>query len=60
MPVSVRKLNGKYRVVEAGSDKLATRNGRPIDGGGFSSKERALRQVGAVNSSLAERAERKK
>lgn len=56
----MRKLNGKWRIVEAGTDKLATRNGRAVDGGGHQSKDNALAQVGAINSSLEKRKKRHK
>jgi hypothetical protein len=50
MPVSVKKMGDKYRVV--GPDgKPETRNGKPVDGGGHSSKKDAVSQVQAINLS---------
>lgn len=56
MPVMVAKRNGKFRVVEAETGKIATNNaGTAVDGGGHSSRARALAQVRAINRSLHER-----
>lgn len=52
MPVGVKKIGGRFRIVEGDSNKLATRNGRPIDGGGHTVKENALAQMRAVNANL--------
>jgi hypothetical protein len=56
MPVAVRKIRGKYRVVEKaahGKYRIAKNaSGSAADGGGHSSKDRAQRQQRAINSSL--------
>lgn len=52
MPVKVVKRGGKFRVVEAATGKIAkNKAGTAVDGGGFSSKDKAVGQVGAINSS---------
>jgi len=51
MPVVARKIGGKWRIVEAASGRIAmTPRGKPRDGGGHASKEKALAQVRAMNS----------
>ena len=55
MPVAVKKIGRHWRVVEASTGKLAKRNDRAVDGGGHSSKEKAIAQVQAINISLHER-----
>lgn len=56
MPVKIKPMGGKWRVVEANSGKIAkNKAGTALDGGGHSSKDAALKQVGAVNSSLERR-----
>jgi hypothetical protein len=53
MPVKVVKRGGRYRVVEASSGKLAKGSkGKPRDGGGHSSADKAKRQVRAINMHL--------
>ena len=55
MPVATKKIGGKWRVVEANTEKLAKRNGRAVDGGGHGSEGKAVAQVQAINISLHER-----
>lgn len=56
MPVVVRKRAGKFRVVEAGSGKVAkTAGGGTADGGGHSTQAAADRQARAINRSLSKR-----
>lgn len=51
MPVVVRKRNGKYRIVEASTGRLATsKNNRASDGGGHLTKTKAERQARAINA----------
>lgn len=57
MPVMMKKVGGKYRVVEAASGKIATtKNRKAHDGGGHKSREQAIAQVQAINMAI----ERKK
>lgn len=50
MPVTVRKIRGKYRIVEVGTRRIAkTPNGKAKDGGGHTDKNKALRQKGYIN-----------
>jgi len=56
MPVTVKKLGGKWRVVEEASGRIATTHkGNPVDGGGHAAIGRANRQATAINTNLAKR-----
>lgn len=56
MPVTVRKVKGKWRVVEADTGRIAkNRAGTAVDGGGHESREQAIEQARAVNASLKRR-----
>ena len=51
MPVTVRRRNGKFRVVEAATGNLARNaGGSPVDGGGHETRAKATMQARAVNS----------
>lgn len=51
MPVKVARRNGKFRVIEANTGRIAkNKAGTSIDGGGHLIKNKAVKQVGAVNS----------
>lgn len=50
MPVKVKRLAGRFRVVEAEGEKLARNSaGTPVDGGGHRSEAAARRQATAIN-----------
>lgn len=50
MPVKVSKRRGRFRIVE-GSGRIAkTKRGNAVDGGGHSSKAKAVRQANAINA----------
>lgn len=52
MPVRVKKVGKKFRVVESATGKVAKNSaGTAIDGGGHGSKQKAVSQVNAVNMS---------
>ena len=56
MPVTTRKINGKVRVIEAASGKIAkNKSGTAVDGGGHRSATRAAAQARAINASLNRR-----
>lgn len=56
MPVKTIKQGGKYRIVESGTGKIAKNKGNSaIDSGGHNSKDKAVKQVQAVNISLRKR-----
>lgn len=55
MPVAVKKIGDRFRVVEAATGRVVKRNGRPIDGNGHTTKEGARKQVAAINISLKKR-----
>lgn len=51
MPVCVRKRDGKYRIVECSTGRIAKGSrGKARDGGGHRSKASAARQASAINS----------
>lgn len=53
MPVMIKKIGNKYRVVEKATGKISrTKSGKPIDGGGHPSKLAGNKQVRAINASL--------
>lgn len=51
MPAATKKEGSKYRVVEADSGNIVTKDGNPVDGGGHASKAEADRQARAINAS---------
>lgn len=56
MPNKVAKRNGKFRVIEGDTGRIVkNKSGTAIDGGGFSSKDKAQKQASAVNISQAKR-----
>lgn len=57
MPFTVKKRGGKYRVVldQAGFPLATNKAGTAVDGGGHSSKEDAVAQVAALESSERKR-----
>jgi len=53
MPVCVKKIKEKYRIVECDSNIIAkNKGGNALDGGGHESRQAALKQMRAVNASL--------
>ena len=56
MKVKDKKMGKKYRVVEAGTRKIEKKKkGTALDGGGHSSRAKAIAQEQAVNISLKKR-----
>jgi hypothetical protein len=50
MPVTVKKQQGRWRVVEASTGKIAkNKAGTPVDGGGHNTEMGAKAQARAVN-----------
>lgn len=56
MPVSVRRINSKYRIVEPGGDIATTPQGHARDGGGHPSRAQAEAQMRAMNASIEAKA----
>lgn len=55
MPVTMRKVRGKYRVCEKGTGRIAkTKLGNPVDGGGMN-RARVGAQVGHINDAWREK-----
>lgn len=50
MPAKVVKRGNKFRVVEPNGKLVKRSNGKAVDGGGHSSREKAQRQAAAVNA----------
>jgi ribulose 1,5-bisphosphate carboxylase large subunit-like protein len=49
MPVTVRRIGSKYRIVEPGGGISTTPQGHARDGGGHATRAQALRQMRAMN-----------
>lgn len=55
MPVHVKKIGKKYRVVDPSGKIAKNKGGTALDGGGHSSSIKATKQAQAVNISLHKR-----
>lgn len=56
MPATVVKRGNKWRVIDANNGKITkNKSGTAVDGGGYSSKEKAQAQARAINASLSRR-----
>lgn len=55
MPVSIREIDGKYRIVEPGGAIATTPQGHARDGGGHKTRAQAAAQQRAINASLEKR-----
>ena len=55
MPVKVRKVKGKFRVVEPDGRIAKGSRGHARDGGGHVDRAKALRQAGYINDALERR-----
>lgn len=52
MPVTTSKRNGKFRVIESDTGRIAKNKAKKaLDGGGHESKAQAKKQASAVNIS---------
>jgi len=52
MTLKVRKRNGKYRLTEMETGRVAkNKNGKPVDGGGHEDEVKAHRQAAYILSS---------
>jgi hypothetical protein len=61
MPVKVKREGRKFRVIEAGSGRLAKNaSGGEVDGGGHDTQAKADAQARAINASLNNRKKGKK
>jgi len=49
MPASVDLRDGKWRVVEPSGKVVTNKGGTAVDGGGHTSKDRAIAQAAAIN-----------
>lgn len=59
MPARVVKRGDKWRVVEP-DGSLITRGGSAVDGGGHSSREKALAQAAAINAPRSAKGKKRK
>lgn len=64
MPVRVRRIGLNWRVVNSETSqierfKTGSRKGQPVDGGGYDSKEEAVKMVQAINLRLLRKAGRR-
>lgn len=55
MPVRVMKMGPRYRVIESNGSIAKNKKGTAIDGGGHTTRDKAISQVQAVNISLRKR-----
>jgi hypothetical protein len=55
MPLSVKEIQGRFRLVEPSGEIAKNENENPVDGGGYSSKKKALAQLTAINMNDAEK-----
>lgn len=52
MNVQVKQIGGAWRLVDEETGQVAVnKNGKPLDGGGHDSQEKAQRQAGHINKS---------
>lgn len=54
MPLSIKKVNDKWRLIGPDGKIEKNKEGNPVDGGGHSSKEGAIKQMQAININKAE------
>ena len=54
MPVGVKRINGKYRIVEPSGEIATTPNGFARDSGGHKTRDKAIRQMRAINAGVSE------
>jgi len=50
MPVKVKKIGDKFRIVEGDSSIVLNRSGTAVDGGGHVNKKKAMLQAAAINA----------
>jgi hypothetical protein len=56
MPVTVKKVGNRYRVVEADTGNIVkNKAGTAVDGSGHGTKAAAMQQAKAINASLGKR-----
>uniref|UniRef100_A0A6M3IKY0 Uncharacterized protein n=1 Tax=viral metagenome TaxID=1070528 RepID=A0A6M3IKY0_9ZZZZ len=61
MPVAVKKIGGKYRIVEKATGRIAkTDKGNPVDGGGHLNRIKAGTQAGRINSGIKKKQDSKR
>lgn len=54
MPATVKKIKGKYRVIDADTGRpMRNQAGTSVDGGGHDAEAHAKRQARAINASLS-------
>lgn len=55
MPIELKKLRGKWRVVESSGRLVRNSAGTPVDGGGHRTRVGALKQAEAINTPKSRR-----
>lgn len=55
MPVRVKQIGNKHRLVEADGSISLTKSGKPKDGGGHTLGSKAEKQAGIINAAIAKR-----
>ena len=57
MPLKGKKINGKWRIIEADTGEIAKNDsGTALDGGGHETPAQASRQISAISISKARKA----
>lgn len=53
MPVRVKKIAGKFRIVDVSTNRITREpSGKAVDGGGHKFEQKAFRQSQAINRAL--------
>ena len=61
MPTHVKKIAGKFRVVDDSTNRITREpSGTAVDGGGHRFEQKAFRQTEAINKALKKQKKKKK
>lgn len=55
MTFFTEKVQGKHRVIDTDTGRIAVRRGSSVDGGGHDTEEKAQRQADAINRNVEKR-----
>lgn len=58
MPVKVKRIGSRHRLIEADGSISLTKGGKPKDGGGHTLNSQAQRQAGIINAAIAKKAKK--
>ncbi|MCK5021001.1 MAG: hypothetical protein KAS32_28575 [Candidatus Peribacteraceae bacterium] len=61
MPVHIKRIAGKFRIVDYSNDKITRlKDGTAVDGGGHESEAEAYKQEQAINKALKKKSAKAK